>query len=654
MANPDPSRAGGLLVANQYTVDLNRKFPPVGGLPAFGAADQASGRSDLMAIQLHRQIPARPRAFRVLAEPIEGLLTPLAHGPAGNTCYAICLAPPGPSVKVRSRAWSEAELLECVLRPAAHVLEHLQERGITHRGIRPDNVFQSAPGQPIVLGTAWAAPPAMTQPALFEPPYVAMCLPGGRGEGSIADDVYALGVLLLCLALGRLPLEQFDDEAIVRRKLEAGTWAALAGEQRLPPIVGDLVRGMLAEDPEHRPTPTLLLDPASARGRRVAARPPRRAQRPMTLGCGEVWDARSLAYALAMDPDPALNAVRCNAVEYWLRRGLGDAQLATRVEELVRHRDLGPPGEARDGEAELVTRVIAILDPLAPLCWRGLALWPDGMGTALAVAQGNSEVAARLEEIIIGEEAGNWATLRTDRCDSSVLRVEARQQRSWLQHRARDGGMQRLTYLMNPLLPCASPLLEGHWVLGLPDLLPALEAAAGRVDHRQTEPIDPQIGAFVAARLERRMDKELAAHGESADGAVLLAQLRILAQLQSRFRGGPLPALAAWLAARAGPVLATLRNRARRAAMEERLRTVTAAGYLGPMVQVLEDPAGRTDDAREAREAALGLHGIDAELARIATGSAQRAALAARIGQEVAAGFGLAALAAVLAVAAFG
>jgi len=161
----------------------------------------------------------------------------------------------------------------------------------------------------------------------------------------------------------------------------------------------------------------------------------------------------------------------------------------------VRHRDLGPPGEARDGEAELVTRVIAILDPLAPLCWRGLALWPDGMGTALAVAQGNSEVAARLEEIIIGEEAGNWATLRTDRCDSSVLRVEARQQRSWLQHRARDGGMQRLTYLMNPLLPCASPLLEGHWVLGLPDLLPALEAAAGRVDHRQTEPIDPQTAA---------------------------------------------------------------------------------------------------------------------------------------------------------------
>ena len=44
--------------------------------------------------------------------PIEGLLTPMAYGPAGNACYAICLAPPGPSVQDRSRPWPEAELLE--------------------------------------------------------------------------------------------------------------------------------------------------------------------------------------------------------------------------------------------------------------------------------------------------------------------------------------------------------------------------------------------------------------------------------------------------------------------------------------------------------------------------------------------------------------
>ena len=48
---------------------------------------------------------------------------------------------------------------------------------------------------------------------------------------------------------------------------------------RLAARVAELLRGMLAEDPEHRPLPAQLLDPASLRGRRVAARPPRRSRR---------------------------------------------------------------------------------------------------------------------------------------------------------------------------------------------------------------------------------------------------------------------------------------------------------------------------------------------------------------------------------------
>ena len=78
------------------------------------------------------------------------------------------------------------------------------------------------------------------------------------------------------------------------------------------------------------------------------------------------------------------------------------------------------------------------------------------------------------------------------------------------------------------------------------------------------------------------------------------------------------------------------------------------AGYLPPMLQALEDPAGRSADAREAHEAAQELARIDTELAQIAGGAPGRAATAARLGQEIAAGFGLAALATVLAVAVLG
>ncbi len=658
MASPEAARSEGALVADQYEVDRGRTLLPISGLSVFGVIDRLAGRTDLMAIQLNRRWPPRARALQALATPVDGLLTPVAYGPIGNACYVICLAPPGPSVQSRSRPWPEAELLECALRPAARVLEQLHARGITHRGIRLDNVFQSAPGHAIVLGTAWEAPPAMAQPALFEPPYSAMCLATGRGDGSIADDVYALGVLLLCLALGRAPLAQLDDAAILRRKLELGTYAALAGDERLPPIVGDLVRGMLAEDPEHRPTPTLLLDPANARGRRVAARPPRRAQRPISMAAGDVWNARSLALALAVAPEQGLNALLSNAVEHWLRRVLGDAVLAAKVEELIRHRGLDAlPDQANDDSAAgLVMRAVALLDPLAPLCWRGLALWPDGMGTVLADAQGNDpELVLRLQEIVAREESSNWAMLRPDRCDCAMLRVEARQQHSWLQQHAQGGGVQCLTYLLNPLMPCASPLMSGHWVAQLSDLLPALEATAGSIDRQHSEPVDAHVAAFVSARLERRTDLAMTTDASSGKvAAACLGQLRALAQLQARLHPRPLPALAAWLAARAGPVLATWHNRKRRGGLEERLRGLTEAGFLGPMLLLLEDPAGRSSDAQEASEAARKLARIDQELAGIANGERERAAVAARVGQEIAAGFGLTALATALAVAALG
>jgi eukaryotic-like serine/threonine-protein kinase len=332
MANPAPPPPGVALIADRYAVESGRPLPQLGSLAACAASDQTTGRTDLMAIRVQRHLPPRPRALQTLLAPIDGLLTPLAHGIAAaqpgsaeEAGYVICLAPPGPSLQARPRPLSEAELLECVLRPAAQVLEQLQARGMTHRGIRLDNVFQPRPGQPVVLGSAWAAPAAVGQSALFEPPYSAMCMPAGRGEGSIADDVYSLGVLLLCLGLGHAPLVQLDDGAIVRRKLEVGTYAALLGDERLPPVIGDLVRGMLAEDPEHRPPPSLLLDPASARSRRVTARPPRRAQRPLPMAGIELWDARSLGHAMAVEPEASVHALRSGLIVQWLRRGLGDA-----------------------------------------------------------------------------------------------------------------------------------------------------------------------------------------------------------------------------------------------------------------------------------------------------------------------------------------
>jgi eukaryotic-like serine/threonine-protein kinase len=646
------------LIADRYAVLLAQPLPEAGGgLPTFAAKDRQTGDGSLIAIQVRRDMPPRARALQALAGPIDGVLTPLAHGPApgprGEAGYfVVCPAPPGPPLAGRLRPWPETALIAYVLRPIALALEKLAARDVTHRGIRLNNVFERQRGQSLILGAAWAAPPAMQQPILFEPPYSAMCHPAGHGDGSIADDVYALGVLLLTLALGRLPLAELDDAAILCRKLELGSHGALVGDERLPPLIGDLLRGMLAEDPEHRPTPTLLTDPGVARSRRVAARPPRKAQRALPIGSIAVWDARTLAYAMAAEPEQGIGALRGGTAVSWLRRGLGESALATRAEDLVRHWLSELPSNESRSDAMMLMRVVAVIDPLAPLCWYGVAMWPDGLGPLLAVAAGEPALASSLADLIAVEATASWGALRPERCDFAVLRLEARQNRAWLGTRGLAGGLPRLTYLLNPLLPCGSALVTDRWIGRLADLPASLEAAIAA--NPKAVPLDAQLAAFIAARGDSRLENDTNSLSGTAQNPIGLPELRVLAQLQMRYHPRPLPALATWIAGAAGPMVALWYNRPRRKELADRVRSLAQAGMLMPMLALLEDPAGRNADASGAKLATAELNRIDAELRGIAAGARDRSDTAERIGQEIAAGAGLAALATMLALAVLG
>ena len=640
------------LIGGIYAVDVARPLPGAGGgLPAFAVTDRrSSGHGGLMAVQSLPGAPPRAMALNALAGWAEdGLLAPLANGPARGAqgeaaWFVVSAAPPGPSLAATLRPWNEHDLLDCVVRPAALALEALEARRVTHRAIRPDNMFRAGPGASVVLGAAWSAPPALYQPTLFEPPYSAMCLPAGRGNGTTADDIYALGVVLIVLALGRLPLEGMDATAILRRKLALGSYTALVGDERLPPVVGDLVRGMLAEDPEHRPPPVLLADPGTARARRVAARPMRRAQRSIDLASGPAWDVRTLAHAIAIDPDEGGRLLRGGTVDRWLRRSLGDLALAVRVDEIVRLRPAeGATDEAR-ADGLLTMRAVAVLDPLAPLCWRGVALWPDGLGPALAAAEAmggpaGSLLTERLSDMVGNEAAGTWAPLRPERADPAQMRLEARNRRTTTRLRGWSGGLPRLRYGLNPLLPCSSPKFAGRLVARLQDLLPALEAIAARPEARRERPIDREIAAFIAARHDQRFEGELdgLADVASSEQAMLL-QLRVLAGLQRRMECGPLPALAGWLAEQAAPVLAVWRNRSRREALEHAVAELARSGQLLPMMALLDNQSARTADARGFQAAGEAVQRIDAELAALAGGAQARSDTARRIGHEAALG----------------
>ncbi|MGH7084770.1 MAG: hypothetical protein ACREFN_07235 [Acetobacteraceae bacterium] len=649
------------LVAGLYGIDPARPLPGFGGAGAF-AAHREGVPGDFVAIEVAAGSAPRALPLQALAgAEIPGLMLPLAHGPARLSgrkpaYFVICPAPPGPSLATGLAAWPQERLLALVLRPVAKALERLAACGVTHRAIRPDNLFQATPSEPLVLGPAWAAPPASRQPALYEPPYVIQCHPAGRGDGTIADDVYALGVLLAVLALGRQPLADHDPDAIVRRKLAIGSYAAMAAEGPLPGALAEIVRAMLAEDPQARPTPQQLLDPAFERARRAPAQVARRAPEPLMVGTQEIFLPRPLAHALAIVPQQGVRLLRLGVIDRWVRRSLGDTALAQGIIEALDRR----AREAGDGEeradALLLLRSVALLDPLAPLVWRNLAFWPEGLGPLLADGGG----AAELEGAIAAEAVAAWAACRPGRPATAALSLEARRWRALCQGRGLARGLRRLCYLLNPLLACRSALIGDEVVMTVPALLTALDAAAREPDRRRELPLDADILAFVLAKVASGLEPDLArlsslsAASDEAGSEKAKISLRVFAALQRSTHTAALPGLASWLAERAEPIVAGWKERGRRAAVQERLLALADTGNLSAMAALIEDPAARARDAQGLKEANSVLRSIDHELAAISASGPVRAEAARRLGQEIAAGLGLAAVAAATLLLALG
>ena len=633
------------LIAGRFAVDTSQILVDAGGgIPAFLARDRLAGDGKRVALAVSRDVSPRIRHLKLLVDPIDNLMVPIGYGTAplsdgrGEAAFIICSSPPGPPVSARLNVWPEKALIDLVLTPIARVLEILRSRDMTHRAIRPNNVFQAAPGRPVTLGAAWAAPPAMHQPAVFESPYSAMCTPVCRGEGFVADDIYALGVLLLTLAGGKIPMAHMDDATQIRWKLDIGSFAALTRDLSLSSSLADLLHGMLAEDPDHRPMPAALLDLSRMHGRRVAARPARRSQRPLILNDIAVFDSRMLGFALLTDEKKAVQFLRNGLVTQWLRRGLGDAGMAAQVEDLVRV-NLADAGLGAQRDPLLVMHTINAINPRMPLCWRGTALWPDALPSLLAEGiAGNTELLASAEELAVSGIAGAWSA------------VESRSPRpappDIFQHRhlLRDGGpsgLLRLFYALNPLLPCRGAGMAAEWIVSMPDLLHFLEKAAGTAAGNL---IDLHIANFIAARADRKIEVQVNGFSNATDaGSVRSAEIELLRDLQSRYYPSPMPALAKWVAERLRPDLARWRNRSQREALTLRLDTLAKTGFVSRLLAVTQDGAARAQDNAGALGAMNEVAMIDAEMTAIDHGDQTRFADAERFGQAITGGIGLSA-----------
>jgi hypothetical protein len=453
---------------------------------------------------------------------------------------------------------------------------------MSHRGVRADNIFWDGAGRnTVVLGDCVTTRPALLQPVIYEPIESAMTPPLGRGPGSIRDDFYALGVTVLVLAAGKLPLVGLKDAEIINAKLSRGSYAALMDGARPPFGLRELLRGLLSDNADER-WGMEQLEQWLAGGLRSTVQEARSgaAERPFEFDGKEYSNFRALSEAFGEKWEKAAKAVEEAAYAKWIRRGAAEGPLAERVSSILLLR-----ANADKKTASNIAHISILMDPIGPLRYKGLVTMPNAIGPVLAEAFRNKDkqTIGLIVEAITSGTAVKWYTAQSqrDQIIDEVQQKNIRRMQQLLRHTGPGYGVERCLYMLNPGYPCQSDILQGKFVGDIRDLLPALESLVEKNGSLPTI-MDQHLTAFIASRIKANIDRLLVGL-EAAQGdpfQTKLGMLSIFAAVQSKHGPNELPHLCAWLAKELEPAINRIQSKSLRDQMRKKLAAQSGMGNL--------------------------------------------------------------------------
>lgn len=456
---------------------------------------------------------------------------------------------------------TEAQLIKTFIQPAIHLLRDLILVGCPHRAIRPQNLYyQNGKSGDIMFGDCLASPAGSHQTAAYETADNAISDPIGRGIGSVADDIYAIGATAITLYLGRDPVGHLSDEQIINAKINLGSFSTLAGGEKLAPGLAEMFRGLLCDKVSDRWT-IKHLDGwmTGAHFNPTLPSIPQRSTRPIKFAGGEYLNKPALAHAMSRHWNEAMVLVNGADFDNWFKRGFGDEKAADKMARIIGLANAyGPQSGIRD---RTITRYIIQMGGHLPLCYKDIRTTLAGMGAMLSHYFERSEKVQQVAELLHGRLTHAWFE------EQPSLRPEQTQMRRALEmierviDRPAPGyGIERVLYEMDRGTPCKSPLIADYYVTSSADLLAAIDAAIPAAPHG-TLPMDRHIAAFIAVTMKRSMDNELIGLANRADDiGYRTAILRLIAIVQRVHQNYDLPRLAQVIVEMLEPVIAAFHN----------------------------------------------------------------------------------------------
>ncbi|MBS4076027.1 hypothetical protein KGY14_12585 [Ameyamaea chiangmaiensis] len=596
-----------LLIGSRFSIALDEPVAPIGGCDTFAARDALSPGASMHAMAPSTLLPARPCLLTALSLRSDALMT-VARLDEAESLWLIAPEPPA-ALSISRSGWTESAILDHVVQPLAGALRALERAGITHRAIRPDNVYQSRPGVPAILGPGWLAPPAFHQTVVFEALSSAVCPPIARGNGTIADDIFSLGVLVLSLVTGRLPFADVEPYDILSRRFSRGSFHAYTTGQDIPSGIRSLLHAMLSDDPDARPTPRDLenVGPRKLFSRRGDSP----ARTPIMIGAQEARTCAALSWQAAAQPDAFTSLLDRGIVEQWLRLEAGRAQAATLLSAALHDRrsNEGQSAGRPPVEPGLLAHILCLIDRSAPLFWRGVWFWPDALPaiigwSATAEASAAAPMMSLTRDIVAVTTMLGPGHLPEGSAVSALVKTLSISLRHMRTPHA-DSGLLLAAYQANPFQACLSKRCANERITSVSGLIEWLSQDAAS----DSPLLDDAMDSFVAARCAAK-----GVHVPRPDARLYpdhwTQNLLTLASLQTLYGLGPLRALGRKMLPHLGNAIDKWHSATTRRLKSERLADAAEAGNLVLMHTLLFDQTDLTLDMH-------GLMAARAELARL-------------------------------------
>lgn len=643
--------ADSVILADRFEIQPQLPLPELSQAHAraFVALDTEDPGLKVYALIIEHGLPVREQQLRTLKGTRKpALVQPLGWGPVdwpatGGRRLAIILTRPAGRRLIESKQASFTaipvkQLVSEFLTPTAALLRDLGDMRVTHRSIRPDNLYRDPQkGENWTLGECFSAPAGYAQSALHETVERAMAMPEGRGQGSPADDYYAFGVTLALLAMGGSPLMGMPAEQVIAAKMEQGSYAAIVAGRRPPGEIGEVLHGLLSHDPATRWGAEELDHWLLGRRQNPSPAPLElQAGRGFPVDGHEYKTLRTVALALGTNWDVAAALIKGESLERWVRLSLKDPARAAAVVSCRVSTGQNAPRLISDDL--LVARTLTVLDPDGPLRFRQFSAMPDGLGPGLAASTQNPEIGRLFAEMIRGMLPA-FRVAREENPPPSLLSLQdtglALQRH--LNQRGPGFGVERCLYELNPTLQCLSPRVANYLATDVPELLMAMDAEAGS----EESPIDRHIAAFLAAHLQSNLDRnliEIAAATRPAE--VVLSHLRLLALAQEEVNAPALPNLCAAFLGQMGPVIKEYRNIPLRKRIGQAAEKAVKQGKLAVLLGVIDNKVSRQWDKGQGNQAGARYTKAQAEMKRLVAARERRHQIANRLGHRWAASLG--------------